>query len=80
MCVCTITVTVYGLITFMKAGSTNRTKAFYGCATTWLIEQSSIKPTALGVVDYIYLDLGPIRANTVQMNVTRSEKSQSKTF
>lgn len=60
----------------MKAGSTNRIGAFYGLDTTWLIEQSSIQPPALGVVDYIYLDLGPNRPNTVQMNVALSEGSE----
>lgn len=60
----------------MKAGSTNRIVAFYGLDTTWLIEQSSIELPPLGVVGYIYLDLGPIRPNTVQMNVADSEGSK----
>lgn len=60
---------------FLNAGSTSRIWAFYGFDITWLIKQS-IEPLVLGVVDYIYLDLAPIRPNTVEMNVTHSEESK----
>lgn len=70
-----LTVTFYWLIMFLNAGSTNRIWAFYGLDITWLIKQS-IEPLVLGVVDYIYLDLAPIRPNTVKINVAHSEGSK----